>query len=142
MENRVNLSVYIGVPKALFEITKSIWRTSKTWENIIFKHHWRSSEIADQNPSPPIKLRSRSKYTEDFSNEHSYVSSVFSSYIHLIFCMQSTRKNLNSVFESQAASSFSQSSIGTSSLFSDDHSLLTESASEVISEMPPISSIF
>lgn len=56
--------------------------------------------------------------------------------------MQSTRKNLNSVFESQAASSFSQSSIGTSSLFSDDHSLLTESASEVISEMPPISSIF
>ncbi|XP_015069487.1 uncharacterized protein LOC107014146 [Solanum pennellii] len=55
--------------------------------------------------------------------------------------IKSTRKNLNSVFESQAASSFSQSSIGTSSLFSDDHSLLTESASEdlLIPETSPSS---
>ncbi|KAH0704382.1 hypothetical protein KY285_018660 [Solanum tuberosum] len=51
----------------------------------------------------------------------------------------STRKNLNSVFESQAASSFSQSSIGTSSLISDDHSLLTESAAEDLLLIPETS---
>ncbi|KAK6794199.1 hypothetical protein RDI58_007652 [Solanum bulbocastanum] len=53
--------------------------------------------------------------------------------------IKSTRKNLNSVFELQAASSFSQSSIATSSLISDDHSLLTESAAEDLLLIPETS---